>query len=506
VAKLGLLRGARFAAPASLVVTWAMGLRRPAREHLPRIAVAAIVVVGAVVSLWLNLPGHLSYDSVVQLAEGRVGIYTGEHPLVMSWLLGLADRLSPGAALFVLLDTLLIFGALLALVLMARPVSWLAAPLAAVCICLPQLAIYPGIVWKDVLFAGASAAGFACLAWAAAVWARVGVRYALLAGGLALLTLAALSRQNGAVVLPCAAIAVGWIAAQPSQSANSSQSSSQSARRRLALAHGAAFLAVGAGLFAAISAALALRLETPGATEEAWAALQTYDIVAAAVREPGIELRVLKARAPMLERLLRTQAVAAYSPIRVDTLQPVFDQMDAGADAPIAAQWRELIARHPWLYLRIRATAFRWVFLTPDPSACGLVFTGVDGPPQEMAQAGLRTRKSAVDDALDDYAMAFAPTPAFSHATYAAVGLILLIVLLRRRQPPDIAVAAMLASAFAFAASFALISIACDYRYLYDLDVAVIAAALYLVAGSRHMLHMFGASGRARCSEITLKP
>jgi hypothetical protein len=498
VAKLGgcVRQGERFAAPAGLVVTWAMGLRRPAREDLPRIAVAAIVVGGAAVSLWLNLPGHLSYDSVVQLAEGRVGIYTGQHPLVMSWLLGLADRLAPGAALFVAFDTLMIFGALLAFVLMARRASWLAAPLAAVCVCLPQLAVYPGIVWKDVLFAGASAAGFACLAWAAALWARAGVRYALLAAGLALLMLAALSRQNGAVVLPCAAIAVGWIAAK----------SSNHARFRDALAHGAGFLAVGASLFALISAALALRLETPGATEEAWAALQTYDIVAAAAREPGIELQVLRARAPTLERLLRTQAVAAYSPIRVDTLQPVFDQMDPGADAPIAAQWRELIARHPWLYLRIRGTAFRWVFLTPDPSACGLVFTGVDGPPQEMAQAGLRTRKSAVDDALDDYAMAFAPTPAFSHATYAAVGLILLIVLLRRRQPPDIAVAAMLASAFAFAASFALISIACDYRYLYDLDVAVIAAALYLVAGSRHMLHMFGASGRARCSEITLKP
>jgi hypothetical protein len=40
----------------------------------------------------------------------------------------------------------------------------------------------------------------------------------------------------------------------------------------------------------------------------------------------------------------------------------------------------------------------------------------------------------------------------------------------------------MLASALSFAASFAVISIACDYRYLYDLDLAVIAAALFAVA------------------------
>src|ERR1700722_1410205 len=116
-----------------------MRLPRPSRQSLPGAAAAAIIVAGAAVSLWLNLPGHLSYDSVVQLAEGRAGVYTGEHPLAMSWLLGLADRIAPGAALFVVFDTALIFGALLALVLLARPASWLAAPLAALCVSLPQL-------------------------------------------------------------------------------------------------------------------------------------------------------------------------------------------------------------------------------------------------------------------------------------------------------------------------------------------------------------------------------
>jgi len=452
--------------------TWAMRLRRPAREHLPRIAAAAIIVIGAAASLWLNRPGHFSYDSVVQLAEGRTGIYTGEHPLVMSWLLGLADRAASGAALFVIFDTGLIFGALLSLVLIARRVSWLAAAIAGVCVLFPQLVVYPAIVWKDVLFAAAATAGFAALAAAAAMWTRVRVRCSLLAAALALLTLAALSRQNGAVVLPFAAIAVGWIAAAAGEGA-----------KRRALMQGAGFLAVGAALVAAISAALALRLEAPGATQQAWTALQTYDIVAAVVRDPGVELAALKARAPALETLVRTQGVAAYSPIRVDSLEPMFERMDATAPAPIAAQWRQLIARNPLLYLRVRAAAFRWVLLTPEPAACGLVFTGVDGPPEEMAAAGLRPRKSAMDHSVADYALAFASKPAFSHAAYGATGLVLLFVLLRRRRPPDIAVAAMLGSALAFAASFAVISIACDYRYLYDLDLSVIAAALYLAGG-----------------------
>jgi hypothetical protein len=441
---------------------------------MPRVAAAAVIVVGAAASLWLNLPGHLSYDSVVQLAEGRAGVYTGEHPLVMSWLLGVADLAAPGAALFVVFDTLLVFGALLAFVLIAPRVSWIAAPLAASFVLLPQLAIYPGIVWKDVLFAGASAAGFASLAWAAAEWARVRVRLELLAAGLALLTLAALSRQNGPVVLPFAAIAVGWIAAGHRRT--------PSDRRALTYAGGS--LVIGTALFIALSAALAMRLQTPAATQDAWTALEAYDIAGAVAREPALKLDALKARAPPLESLVRTQGVADYSPVRVDSLAPVFAQMDAAAAAPpLAAQWRELIWRHPLLYLEVRSAALRWVFLTPDPAACGLVFTGVDGPPQEMADAGLRQRRNATDRALASYATAFAQTPVFSHAAYALVGLALLIVLLRRRRPPDLAVAAMLASAFAFAASFAVISIACDYRYLYDLDLAVIAAALYVTAG-----------------------
>jgi hypothetical protein len=440
----------------------------------PRLAVAAIVVAGAAVSLTVNFPGHFSYDSVVQLAEGRDGAYSGEHPIVMSWLLGLADAAAPGAFLFVVFDTLLIYGALLALVLIARRTSWLAALLAALCVPLPQLLLYPAIVWKDVLFAGASATGFAALAWAANRWAKPVSRGACLAAGLAALTLAALARQNGALVLPLAALAVGWIAGR----------SAEAGRTRRALIYGLGFLTAGSVLFVAASAALATRLEGPGATTEAWTALQTYDLIAAAARDPHVDLQVLRARDPAVETLIRSKGVALYSPVHVDSIEPVLARMDPdGADAaPVAAQWRDLIAHRPLLYLRIRATAMRWLVLTPDPDGCVLVYTGIDGPAEEMADSGLRPRKSAMDQALEDYALSFAPTPAFSHAAFGAIGFALLVLLLRRRRPADIAVAAMLGAAFAFAASFALISIACDYRYLYDLDIAVIAAALYLAA------------------------
>ena len=48
------------------------------------------------------------------------------------------------------------------------------------------------------------------------------------------------------------------------------------------------------------------------------------------------------------------------------------------------------------------------------------------------------------------------------------------------REPADVVMAALMASALAFAASFFLISIACDFRYLYFLDLAAMAGALYV--------------------------
>jgi hypothetical protein len=197
---------------------------------------------------------------------------------------------------------------------------------------------------------------------------------------------------------------------------------------------------------------------------------------------------VLRTRAPKLEALLRDDGAPVYSPSRIDTLaDPIFTETDGrpALAQPVAAQWRALILRHPLLYLRQRAAAFRWVLLTPKPTECVMAETGVDGDPDALAAAGLKERESARDKALGDYAEAFTGTPAYSHALYGAAAIAFLVVLLRRRRDPDIAVAAMLGGALAFTASFAVISIACDYRYLYFLDLSAIAAALYLAGTAR---------------------
>ena len=50
---------------------------------------------------------------------------------------------------------------------------------------------------------------------------------------------------------------------------------------------------------------------------------------------------------------------------------------------------------------------------------------------------------------------------------------------LLRRQPADIAMAALQLAGVGFTASFFLISIACDYRYLYFTDLAALVGLVY---------------------------
>ncbi len=456
-----------------------MTRRAPAPSGAPphfdaaRLTAVAVILVAWGACLALNWPGHFTWDSVMQLAEGRRGLYTGQHPPVMSWLLGLADAVRPGAAIFVIAQASMVFGGLLAFATLGRG-SWLAALLAAAFATFPQLTLYPAIVWKDVLFAGAACGGFAALAWAGVTWAKPSRRWALLAVSVVLLALATLARQNGAAVLPFAAAAVWWSAAQ------------NGARRPLAL--GAGFVVALAAIALAASAALATRVTGSDGVAEQWEHLQTYDIVGAAARDPGFRFGVLRARTPQLAALLREDGVPVYSPARIDTLaDPIFTETDGrrGLAQPLADQWRALIVGHPMLYLRQRAAAFRWVLLTPKPSECVMAETGVDGDPDALAAAGLTERQTARDKALGDYAEAFDGTPVFSHAVYGFAAIGLAIVLILRRRAADIAVAAMLGGALAFTASFAVISIACDYRYLYFLDLSAIAAALYLAASAR---------------------
>jgi hypothetical protein len=138
------------------------------------------------------------------------------------------------------------------------------------------------------------------------------------------------------------------------------------------------------------------------------------------------------------------------------------------------------VATRPALYLRNRADIFRWLVLTPDVDACAPYIVGVSGPPQAMAKLGLQPRYNDNDEQLDDYATWLEGTPAFSHVPFLLIAICELAYLVIRRRPADIVFGSMLAGLLAFGLSFFFISIACDYRYLYPLDLSALTTLIYI--------------------------
>ena len=91
------------------------------REKFPVLVSRGILLAGFALLLALNWPGQMSYDSVVQLADGRSGQYDSWHPPVMAWLLGLFDSLLPGTGLYLVFTGFLLLGGWFVLMRQGRP-------------------------------------------------------------------------------------------------------------------------------------------------------------------------------------------------------------------------------------------------------------------------------------------------------------------------------------------------------------------------------------------------
>ena len=434
-----------------------------------------ILAIGYGLMLWLNLPGHLSLDSVLALHEGRTGVRESWAPALFAWTVGSTDRLVSGTSLYLVLSGFLLFGVWGAMAMLRPRTSWWASPVAAAAILIPNVLIYQGIVWKDVLFANVAVAGFVSLALASKVrrrsrsWALFGVAAVIFAA-------AGLLRQNGLVLMVPALAAVAWNA-------------------RAQGWRGAAGLAAGWGVSVAVlTLALSIVAQPQGVGlpdiggSKGVRLVQHYDLAASVARDPGRSLPHIAAVDPAAANYILAHAGKQYSPQRIDSMgedPQLIRALWRLPDEVVRTEWFDLITRRPATYLSVRFDAFRWVFATPVIDRCLPVWVGVDGPPEALAELGMTQRRSLSDTRLYNYATWFMDTPVMSHLAYAGLALAVAGLLLVRREPADMAMLALLVGAILFTASFFIISLACDYRYLYFLDLAAITGAVYLALDPR---------------------
>lgn len=440
-----------------------------------RIAAWLVLAGGYAAMLWQDFPGHMSVDSIIELHEGRFHVRENWGPAIYAWLLGVFDRLSPGTGLYLVVSGLLLFGAWASLPQLRRRAAWWLAPVAAGVVALPDVVVYQGIVWHDVLFANTAIAGFVCLGFVARSWERPRRPWIRLALSVLLISAAGLIRQNGIVLLPIAALAMGWAA--------------WGAGWRRAALWGVGWL----GAAAVVTAVLSVTAlpQGPGfekANAQGFRAIAAYDLMGALVRDPSLSLPHISAESPRAAQVMRAEAADYWSPQRIDFIQDsaaLNEVLIPLSTSAILADWKTLILKRPDLYVPVRLQVFRWVFATPVIDVCLPVYLGVDGPPRQMRALGLERTWGDRETRLLNYATWFYDTPAMSHLAYAALALALSGFLLIRRDPADKPILALMVGGVVFAATFLPLSLACDYRYLYFLDMAALTGLLYIAADPR---------------------
>lgn len=433
-------------------------------------AVKIVLLAGFALVLAAGLPPHLSVDSVMALYEGRLQVRETIGPVVYAKIVGLAGEAPGGLGLYVVLSAACLFGSLAWMTGLRPRVSWWAVAVATVFVLSPTVVLYQGIVWKDVLFANLTIAGFVALAHGLIAPPRGGVWWRLLIAAVAL-AVAMSIRQNGVVYVAGAGVALAWVQG-----------------RRLGWVRGVGLGVGGVAVVCLVAVLLGQAAEPrqagPGKVGLGLRVLEHYDVVAILAREPAAQpTAISRAGRDAPAALIRQAAKEVYSPERVDFFDRRADLAPAlwKTPAPVMrSQWLELVSAYPGAYLAHRWDAFRWLVSPPDRSRCVPVFVGVTGPPAVLEALGLEPRATAKDRKIAAYAQNFVATPAYSHLFSGCVAFLVLIALLWRGEAQDIVIAALLGSALVFAMSFFVVSIACDHRYLYALDLAAATGALYL--------------------------
>lgn len=416
--------------------------------------VIAILLLQATAALWLGLPGHLSTDSIIQLYEGRTHQTISFNPPLMSILLGVLDRLGNAPVGFVLLSqALLSWCTWLVLTSGGRQAFWRYL-LAAVFLLNPVVMAYVGILWKDVLFAHVNILLFLLLArWQSA---GLGLSWRKAALLIVLLTFVIGLRQQGILFAVVAAV---WAVSM------------------LRLSRIRSSVAILAMLIvpAMLNSALTNLVQKPFPSDTpvntiGFKILMYYDLVGIVANGGTLAKNT---GLPWVEGV--RQQVSLYTPDRVDTLSPT-EVYRPDPLSTMARIWWHSILESPLAYFKHRLRVTEAIVGLSSVRACLPIHSGVGGPvehpmvPQELTVLlGLKSGPNPSTALAMRKAWTLATTPIFMHWAYAVVLAAVCVVMVKRRAHVLLSLAAC---SFILLASYAVLGIACDFRYVYTLTEA----------------------------------
>jgi hypothetical protein len=427
--------------------------------------------------LVVNLPGHLTHDSLTQIAEGSSGYAQSWNPLFSSWVFGKLVNLTGGTEVIVAISVSTVAAAIY-LILQAGPSTgwWPLIPIGLL-LFTPILIIHPGVIWKDVWFAHLGLLGFALVALrarGAGWWSEC----------LALVCLAAamLSRQTG-ILIALAGVAALSVVRQhgPVGTAHGLWPR----WFRLAgwmpglLLRTAALLAVAAGLGGVAKSQF--KSIAGGEVGTGVRLVAIYDIAGMLQRLPGVHLERLRAEG-FGTQAWEASARATFSGERIDRLElaPITGSKELTQEL-ILAQWFDLATANPLAYIQHRLEVFAWLSGLREQAKCIPVHVGVEAGPQTPT-ANLSLRPSRFAPLLYHWSRSFVNTPYFAPLFWAAWSIAVIALVVWRAGWRDPIVWLQLAG-LAYWLSYLAAGLSCDFRYTYFSVLASSVGVMYACAG-----------------------
>jgi hypothetical protein len=360
---------------------------------------AAWAILLAIVAAALHIPGHVSFDSTIQLLEAAQGKSSSWHPPFMSALLQVLGGGIRATTIFVLLCTAMTYAGLAlavpSLTLREHPLK---AGLAALVMANPVLLLYSGIVWKDVLLAA-----LLCLACGASMAAttanRRDLRWGSAAIAAACLIAAAHARQQGLLFLPLALLPL--LAA--------SQDGPPSRGQWLT------WIATVLAVFLLLGHWAGTRIQHVAGwdRERGVQRILAFDIVGTLAMSSD------PAAAQHAQPLGGIEAMRrAYHPSRVDTIREepgVALHFDDVRTSALRKEWRATVGEHPIAYLQHRRAVAAHVLGMQNLQRCLPLHVGISGPAEALASVGLSPGVGIRAQWLYDRAGLLYGTPFFRH-------------------------------------------------------------------------------------------
>lgn len=454
------------------------------RRLLPATALrvmGGISMAMCVLALVLHTPGHISFDSSMQLHEAATGIAVSWNPPFMSALLRWLGGNALAAVALMLINVL---GTYACLWTIARSgiragsdaaiatwrVLWCALLIAN-----PVIFLYIGILWKDVLMATLMLLALTLALLAARAH---GIRRFLLSVlAIVVLLPMPLTRQQGWFLLPILLAAPVWLLAP------------RAGRRPDQLLRATTVVLSTVLAMVLLSFAVARTIRGDGRDVfNGSRAVMAYDVAGAIARSRSAGqdmMNLLQPPAPAWERI-----TVLYSPARSD---PLVDDPVAGRylgrikPAQLSAAWWILLRQHPRVWLRQRWDAFAWLLDMHDLQRCLPIHVGVAGMPDYLDELRIRQGSDARDDLLFALSRKAQSTILYRHWFYALLlPLALALTWFARALGAARGVLVVhLLGLGAYLLSFLPTSLACDFRYLYPLIPSLSGTLIFLLLAER---------------------